>query len=248
MNERLFALIPSAGVGSRAGQSFPKQYRMIAGRDILHHTLLAFDACHEIAKTLVVLAPDDRHFDSRRFSGLRFVVRRCGGALRQDTVLNGLEVLAELGASDQDWVLVHDAARPGITPALIRSLIESVRDDDVGGILAIPVTDALKRAQPQEEKDVQDEPRVLCRESKKALWLAQTPQMFRMGILRDALVKAQQAQQPVEDEAEAMERMGYHPRMVLGSLRNVKVTYPDDFKALEGLLASSVGGLQVSEL
>ncbi len=249
MSERLFALIPSAGTGSRAEQPFPKQYRMVAGRDVLHYTLSAFDICHEITKTLVVLAPDDRHFDSRRFSGLRFVVRRCGGASRQVSVLNGLEVLTELGAADDDWVLVHDAARPCITPVLIRNLIGAVRNDPVGGILAVPVADALKRAEPQEgEAATTEARRILCRESRKDLWLAQTPQMFRIGLLREALISAGQANEQVDDEAQALERLGYRPRMVLGSLRNFKVTYPDDFEALEGLLSSNFGGLQVSDL
>jgi 2-C-methyl-D-erythritol 4-phosphate cytidylyltransferase len=117
----------------------PKQYRTVAGRDLLHYSLAAFDACSEFAQTLVVIAPEDQHFDARRFSGLRFAVRRCGGASRQASVLNGLHALAEFGAHDDDWVLVHDAARPGITALLIRTLVNALKDDAVGGIMALPV-------------------------------------------------------------------------------------------------------------
>ncbi len=143
---RLFALIPCAGTGSRSGSALPKQYRTLAGRALLHYTLAAFDALSEFAQTLVVISPDDPHFDARRFSGLRFAVSRCGGASRQASVLNGLMQLVEFGATDADWVLVHDAARPGITPALIRTLISTLKDDPVGGIVALPVADTLKSA------------------------------------------------------------------------------------------------------
>lgn len=149
MTPRLFALIPCAGTGSRSGSALPKQYRTLAGRALLHYTLAAFDACSEFTQTLVVISPDDTHFDARRFAGLRFAVRRCGGASRQASVLNGLMELTEFGATDRDWVLVHDAARPGITPQLIRTLITTLKDDPVGGIVALPVADTLKRVPSQ---------------------------------------------------------------------------------------------------
>ncbi|PLZ03683.1 2-C-methyl-D-erythritol 4-phosphate cytidylyltransferase [Burkholderia sp. WAC0059] len=231
MSSRLFALIPCAGTGSRSGSAIPKQYRTVAGRDLLHYTLAAFDACSEFAQTLVVIAPDDTHFDARRFSGLRFAVQRCGGASRQASVHNGLEALAAFGARDDDWVLVHDAARPGITPALIRSLVDALRDDPVGGIVALPVADTLKRAVPGEGGA-----RIARTEARDGLWQAQTPQMFRIGMLRGAIERAQQDGHDLTDEASAIEWLGHSPRLVQGSLRNFKVTYPEDFDLAEAFL------------
>ncbi|WP_321902670.1 2-C-methyl-D-erythritol 4-phosphate cytidylyltransferase [Paraburkholderia tropica] len=236
MTSRLFALIPCAGTGSRSGSAMPKQYRMVAGRELLHYTLAAFDACSEFTQTLVVISPDDTHFDARRFSGLRFAVRRNGGASRQASVFNGLAALEEFGATDDDWVLVHDAARPGITPALIRSLVEALKDDPVGGIMALPVADTLKRVAPHH---VPGGPRIERTESRDGLWQAQTPQMFRIGMLRTAIERAQQDGHDLTDEASAIEWLGHSPRLVQGSLRNFKVTYPEDFALAEAVLSHS---------
>ncbi|MCP3718097.1 2-C-methyl-D-erythritol 4-phosphate cytidylyltransferase [Paraburkholderia sp. CNPSo 3281] len=235
MTSRLFALIPCAGTGSRSGSAMPKQYRIVAGRDLLHYTLAAFDACNEFSQTLVVISPDDNHFDARRFGGLRFAVRRCGGASRQASVYNGLAALAEFGATDDDWVLVHDAARPGITPALIRALVESLKDDPVGGIMALPVADTLKRVA---SKDPAAPGAHIARtESRDGLWQAQTPQMFRIGMLRTGIERAQQDGHDLTDEASAIEWLGHAPRLVQGSLRNFKVTYPEDFALAEAILS-----------
>jgi 2-C-methyl-D-erythritol 4-phosphate cytidylyltransferase len=230
VTSRLFALIPCAGTGSRSGSVVPKQYRTLNGLAMLHYTMAAFDACSEFSQTLVVLAPDDHHFDARRFGALRFAVRRCGGMSRQSSVLNGLRELADFGAQDQDWVLVHDAARPGITPALIRALIAAVKDDPVGGIIALPVADTLKRVPAGDTLIARTEPR-------DGLWQAQTPQMFRIGMLRDAITRAQAAGHDLTDEASAIEWAGHAPRVVQGSLRNFKVTYPEDFMLAEAFLA-----------
>jgi 2-C-methyl-D-erythritol 4-phosphate cytidylyltransferase len=211
----------------------PKQYRTIAGHPLLRFALAAFDACSEFAQTLLVLAPDDTHFDSRRFSGLRFAVRRCGGASRQASVMNGLAALAEFGATDADWVLVHDAARPGITPALIRALIAAVKDEPVGGIAALPVADTLKRV---DVASLVGEERIARTESRNGLWQAQTPQMFRIGILREAIARAQRDGHDLTDEASAIEWAGHSPRLVRGSLRNFKVTYPEDFDLADAIL------------
>ncbi|MEX3839995.1 2-C-methyl-D-erythritol 4-phosphate cytidylyltransferase [Paraburkholderia sp. BR10882] len=235
MTSRLFALIPCAGTGSRSGSAMPKQYRIVAGRDLLHYTLAAFDACNEFSQTLVVISPDDNHFDARRFGGLRFAVRRCGGASRQATVYNGLAALAEFGATDDDWVLVHDAARPGITPALIRTLVESLKDDPVGGIMALPVADTLKRVAPKDP--AAPGAHIARTESRDGLWQAQTPQMFRIGMLRTAIERAQQDGHDLTDEASAIEWLGHAPRLVQGSLRNFKVTYPEDFALAEAILS-----------
>ncbi|MGN6668158.1 MAG: 2-C-methyl-D-erythritol 4-phosphate cytidylyltransferase [Trinickia sp.] len=230
MTSRFFALIPCAGTGSRSGAPMPKQYRTVAGRELLHFALAAFDACDELAQALVVISPDDAHFDEQRFAPLRFAVRRCGGASRQASVRNGLDALAELGAADDDWVLVHDAARPGITPALIRSLIAALADDDVGGIMALPVADTLKRV------DIDQGDRIARTESRNGLWQAQTPQMFRIGMLREAIARAERDGHDLTDEASAIEWLGHAPRLVQGSLRNFKVTYPEDFALAEAIL------------
>jgi 2-C-methyl-D-erythritol 4-phosphate cytidylyltransferase len=230
VTSRFFALIPCAGTGSRSGAPLPKQYHAVAGRELLHFTLAAFDACEELAQTLVVIAPDDTHFETQRFAPLRFAVRRCGGASRQASVRNGLDALAELGAADDDWVLVHDAARPGITPELIRSLITALADDDVGGIMALPVADTLKRV------DAERGDRIARTESRSGLWQAQTPQMFRIGMLREAIARAERDGHDLTDEASAIEWLGHAPRLVQGSLRNFKVTYPEDFALAEAIL------------
>ncbi|MGN6665705.1 MAG: 2-C-methyl-D-erythritol 4-phosphate cytidylyltransferase [Trinickia sp.] len=230
MTSRFFALIPCAGTGSRSGAPMPKQYRCLAGRELLHFTLAAFDACEELAQTLVVISADDTHFDAQRFAPLRFTVRRCGGASRQASVRNGLDALLEQGASGDDWVLVHDAARPGITPELIRALIAALAGDAVGGIMALPVADTLKRV------DTEHGDRIARTEPRGGLWQAQTPQMFRIGMLREAIARAERDGHDLTDEASAIEWLGHAPRLVQGSLRNFKVTYPEDFALAEAIL------------
>jgi 2-C-methyl-D-erythritol 4-phosphate cytidylyltransferase len=233
---RLFALIPCAGTGSRSGSAIPKQYRTLGQRALLYYALAAFDACSEFAQTLVVIAPDDTGFDARHFSGLRFAVARCGGASRQASVFNGLNALAEFGAREHDWVLVHDAARPGVTPELIRRLVSALRDDPVGGIAALPVADTLKRAATNEGNAAAAPPRIARTEARDGLWHAQTPQMFRIGMLREAILQAQQQGHDLTDEASAIEWLGHTPRLVPGSPRNFKVTYPEDFALAQALL------------
>ncbi|WP_082102662.1 2-C-methyl-D-erythritol 4-phosphate cytidylyltransferase [Robbsia andropogonis] len=241
---RLFALIPCAGTGTRAGGGLPKQYRSVAGRNMLYHALAAFDACAEFAQTLIALSPDDTAFDPRRFEGLRYAIRRCGGDSRHATVRNGLTVLqSDFGAQPHDWVLVHDAARPGVTPALIRTLIAAVSGDSVGGIVALPLADTLKRERLIVEaagtggaNDVPGQVRIAHTEPRDGLWLAQTPQMFRLGLLRDALDAANTTGRVVTDEASAIEAAGYAPQLVRGHMRNFKVTYPEDFALAEAFL------------
>lgn len=220
-NTRFFALIPCAGHGSRAGTTGPKQYEPIAGKPMVMHTLAAFAAVKRIAKTLVVVAQDDGFF-SRNFAPV--TAAACGGETRAVSVANGLHELRKLGADSRDWVLVHDAARCLITPELIDSLIDACVDDDVGGLLAQPLADTLKTSQGGRVAST------LQREDK---WLAQTPQMFRIGRLLEAL---EQAGDAVTDEAGAMEAVGQRPLLVPGGSQNFKVTYPDDFALAEAVL------------
>lgn len=246
MSERRFALIPCAGSGSRAGAGLPKQYRELAGHPMIWYALAAFSACESISATALVLAPDDlpleARFGSAAFAGLRFDTAFVGGQSRHESVLNGLRHLVQLGAEDQDWVLVHDAARPGLTPLMIDTLIRAVEGDDgdgpdaaIGGILAVPVPDTLKRAEAEPLHPSQPS-RIGGTVPREGLWQAQTPQMFRVGVLRQALEDALANGAVVTDEASAIERLGLKPRLVNGSLRNFKVTYPEDFALAEVLL------------
>ncbi|WP_441620484.1 2-C-methyl-D-erythritol 4-phosphate cytidylyltransferase [Cupriavidus sp. RAF12] len=239
VSDRRFALIPCAGTGSRAGGHVAKQYQTVAGRPMIWYALAAFSASEAISATALVLAPDDMPLESRfgaeMFAGLRFDTAFVGGDTRHASVLAGLHHLAQLGAVDTDWVLVHDAARPGLTPAMIDSLVRAVETDDdaneaIGGILAVPVPDTLKRADAGA--------RIGTTVSREGLWQAQTPQMFRVGVLRQALQDAMAAGAVVTDEASAIERLGLHPRLVNGSLRNFKVTYPEDFALADVLLGT----------
>jgi 2-C-methyl-D-erythritol 4-phosphate cytidylyltransferase len=224
-NTRFFALIPCAGHGSRAGTTGPKQYEPIAGRPMVMHTLAAFAAVKRIAKTLVVVTQGDGFF-TRNFAPV--TAAACGGETRAISVVNGLHELRKLGADSRDWVLVHDAARCLITPQLIDSLIDACLEDPVGGLLAQKLPDTLKS---------EEGGRVAATLGREDKWLAQTPQMFRIGRLIEAL---EQAGDEVTDEASAIEAVGQRPLLVPGSSQNFKVTYPDDFALAEAVLKGRV--------
>ena len=219
------ALIPAAGAGARMGAAAPKQYLPLAGRPMLYHSIKCM-AVPPVETVFVVLAPDDTtfaQFDWGEFGG-RLEPLYCGGATRRDSVHNGL-VAAMAAVDADDWVLVHDAARPCLPRADLARLIETLKDDEVGGLLALPVADTVKRATP--------DARVTATEDRSQLWLAQTPQMFRAGLLAQAL---HTAHGDVTDEASAVEQMGLKPRLVAGSRLNLKVTYPEDVLIAEGIL------------
>jgi 2-C-methyl-D-erythritol 4-phosphate cytidylyltransferase len=225
MSVRCFGLIPAAGQGVRAGADGPKQYQRLAGAPMLAHAVRALLADARVATVFVVLAVDDEAFaaldwgeDAERIAPLY-----CGGGTRRDSVFNGLVAMANVVDPD-DWVLVHDAARPCLERVALARLIDRVWDDDVGGILALPVADTLKRAGGDE--------RVVATEPRDGLWGAQTPQMFRHGTLLQALGLAPDA----TDEASGVERLGLRPLLVPGSTRNLKVTFPDDFATAARLL------------
>lgn len=226
---RCYALVPCAGVGQRAGTAGPKQYEAVAGRPMVAHTLEALAAVERIAATLVVLSPDDGQFDALLpgFAGERGWVERCGGATRAETVANGLAALRERGAQPQDWVLVHDAARCLVRPEWVDRLIDECLEDEVGGLLALPLADTLK-AQGRDN-------RVAATVDRTGKWAAQTPQMFRLGLLAPALAHAGPG---VTDESSAVEALGHEPRLVRGEWENFKLTWPGDFALAERLLAS----------
>lgn len=224
---RLHALIPCAGTGSRAGTAEPKQYRPLLGQPMVLHTLATFKGCARLASIVVVLAPGDRTLS---IDDERVVLAQVGGATRAESVLNGLGALSARGADDRDWVLVHDAARCLVTTQQIEALMDACQDDPVGGLLALPLPDTLK---------VAAHGRVSATVGREDKWLAQTPQMFRLGALREALRQhASRGFAGVTDEASAMELAGHAPRLVPGSAANFKVTYPEDFALAEAILRS----------
>ena len=190
------------------------------------HTLAAFAAVPHIAKTLVVVSVDDDFLASQHLNDALFSIAACGGSTRASSVFNGLKTLLNAGAVGHDWVLVHDAARCLITSAQIQQLLDACLNDEVGGLLALPLPDTLKSAHAG---------RVASTLSRADKWLAQTPQMFRIGSVLDALQLAGDA---VTDESSAIEAMGLAPKLVLGSAQNFKVTYPEDFALAQAVLQS----------
>lgn len=222
---RHFALLPAAGVGARMGAEHPKQYLDIHGRPMLWHAIRAFDTHPAIARVYVVISQEDGWWEAYDWSGFsRLTVLRRGGATRGRSVLNGLEAMAD-GVGADDWVLVHDAARPCLSRQLLDKLLAEVVGDAVGGILAAPVADTLKR-EGEGGRIQETVPR-------DRLWGAQTPQMFRHGLLTRAL---RQAGTAVTDEASAVEALGLGPRLVESDLTNLKVTYPRDLEVAAWLL------------
>ena len=208
----------------RLGGERPKQYLRLAGRPMLWHSLRAV-CVPPVEAVFVVLAPDDRAFASEDWTafGTRVSPLYCGGATRHESVRNGL---AAAKLERDDWVLVHDAARPCLPEEDLRLLVHECQSDEVGGLLALPAADTVKRS----DADL----RVAATEDRSRIWLAQTPQMFRAGLLAEAL---QRASGTVTDEAAAVEAMGLKPKLVAGSRRNIKVTFPEDVAIAEALLA-----------
>lgn len=252
---RFWALVPCAGTGSRAVAAppaapagstvsafgalaaaagepaapppVPKQYHLVAGYPMVMHTLAAFAGVGRLAGTLVAVAPGDQFLEAHAHPS--FFVVDCGGPTRAATVQGGLAALQAGGAQHDDWVLVHDAARCLVTAEQIDRLIDVCAQDSVGGLLAHQLADTLKTS-----TDGPGGVRVSSTVDRSNKWLAQTPQMFRIGPLQDALAKVGTN---VTDEASAMEAMGLHPRLVPGGAQNFKVTYPDDFALAEAVLA-----------
>lgn len=225
-----YALIPAAGSGSRFAAVQPKQYLALAGKPMLWHAVAAL--CRPPVETVfVVLAPGDKAFagyDWSAFAG-KLEPLYCGGATRRDSVYNGL-VAAMAAVNADDWMLVHDAARPCLPPADLARLWEDCRNDQIGGILALPVADTVKRM----SKDEAGAQRIAGTEDRAQLWLAQTPQMFRAGLLAQAL---RQAKGAVTDESSAVEQLGLKPRLVPGSRENLKVTWPEDLAIAQAILS-----------
>ena len=230
-------IIPAAGAGSRMQNVLPKQYILLAGKPIISHTIQVFFNHPRIASIHVALSADDIFWrDLPLDPASKLKLHYTGGNSRSETVLN---TLLSIQVADDDWILVHDAARPGLTHALLDKLLSTLENDVVGGLLALPVTDTLKFSGENSE--------VLKTIPRAHLWQAQTPQMFKYGVLKHALQASMNktkghaasggiANQPfATDEAEAIEALGLKPTLVQGELRNLKITYTQDLAMLEAL-------------
>ncbi|MEO6078561.1 MAG: 2-C-methyl-D-erythritol 4-phosphate cytidylyltransferase [Steroidobacteraceae bacterium] len=223
---RYWLIMPAAGSGRRFGAALPKQYLDLAGRTVIEHALATFLADPRCQQIVVALDPDDTLFRQLPLAGDPRIRLVAGGAQRCDSVRNAV---AGIAAADDDWVLVHDAARPCLTRADVDALIAALADDAVGGLLATPLSDTLKRADQRQ--------RVVDTPSRESLWRALTPQMFRLRLLREALHAAEVGGRAPTDEAQAMEWAGYAPRLVAGRADNLKVTSPTDLALVAAVLA-----------
>lgn len=239
-----YALVPAAGIGQRMGQTIPKQYLPLAGHPVIWHALRALCANLTIERVFVVLAADDQAWSDQVMAtlGPKLHVLRCGGETRAQSVLNGLTAMASIqGEIADDWVLVHDAARPCLTMSLLEKLMSDVGDDAVGGLLAVPVADTLKRAADPSAKSCDEVTRSVGTVARDGLWQAQTPQMFRHGLLLQALsqMNGMSGNVPtVTDEASAIEALGLAPRLVASTTHNLKITYPADLPLAEYLVSN----------
>jgi 2-C-methyl-D-erythritol 4-phosphate cytidylyltransferase len=223
---KVFAMVLAAGQGTRMGDPVPKQYIPIAGKPMMFHSIEAIAAVSRVERVFVCLAPMDRHWGEHDWSKLPDKIEAvfCGGAHRGESVSNSLKFLEQRIARD-DWVLVHDAARPCIETELVEQFLDELEDDAIGGLLAMPLADTLKSAD--------ENLRVAATIPRLNLWRAQTPQMFRYDVLRKGLEKKPLA----TDEAEAVESIGYNaPRLVQGENTNIKVTFAEDLQIAEMIL------------
>lgn len=226
---RFHIIIPAAGAGNRMASAIPKQYLPLCGKPIVSHSIQTFFSCPRIASINLALSAEDFFWRSLTLdSNSRLVLHYTGGDTRAQTVLNTLEAMRPNVAED-DWILVHDAARPGLTPALLNELLDTLEHDAVGGLLALPLADTLKQSNADQRVE-----KTIPREQ---LWQAQTPQMFRFSLLQKALADFEGSP---TDEAQAVEALGLQPKLVVGSMRNMKITYPQDLQLMEILIQKEI--------
>ena len=223
---KIFALVLAAGQGTRIGDAVPKQYITLAGKPMMFHSIETIASVPRVERVFVVLAPMDRHWGQHDWSAFPDKVEAifCGGTRRPESVTNAIKHISDRSAAD-DWVLVHDAARPCLQKELVEQFLDELEDDAVGGLLAMPLTDTLKSAD--------ENLRVAATIPRLNLWRAQTPQMFR----RDLLLRGLEKKPTATDEAEAVESVGYYsPRLVEGENTNIKVTFAEDIAIAEVIL------------
>ena len=226
--ENIHLIIPAAGESSRMGSTTPKQFSNFHGKTILEYVESIFSKLTAIKTITIALNKKQKYIESLncQFSNKTTLID-CGGSNRSETVLNALSIIGE-DIQKKDWIMVHDAARVGITESLVNNFIRDIVDDKVGGILAIPALDTVKRVDKKQQ--------IIRTEKRDEIWLAQTPQMFRFDLLNKALTSFKG--NPT-DESEAIEAFGLSPKIVKGSLVNFKITYPDDLMRVEKLIQGS---------
>lgn len=229
VTSKFWVVVPAAGSARRMGGAVPKQYLSLAGRTVIEWSLAPFLAHERTAALVVALAPNDQRWSQTTLAGDAKIATTVGGAERMDSVLAGLRALQDR-AAPEDWVLVHDAARPCFSIDDLDRLLNELQDDAVGGLLAAPVVDTLKRAD--------DGGRVLQTVAREKLWRALTPQMFRRDILQRALETALMKGVAATDEAQAVEALGLQPKLVAGDADNIKITLPEDLLRAERILKS----------
>lgn len=222
-------VIPAAGIGSRMQADCPKQYLTVSGQTILELTLTCFLEHPSLRGIVLALAEHDEWWPDLPFATDSRIQTVIGGAERADSVLNALLALESRGAQANDWVLVHDAARPLLAREDLERLLNRLANDPVGGLLAVPARDTLKQ--------VSFDGSVLKTIDRSVIWHALTPQMFRLGLLQRALADALQSGVMVTDESSAMEWAGFAPKVVEGCANNIKITRPEDLKMLQTLLS-----------
>ena len=222
---RFHVIIPAAGVGNRMATAIPKQYLPLCGKPTISHSIQTFFSCPRVTSIHLALSPEDYFWRNLTLdTNSRLHLHYTGGDSRSETVKNTLEAIRSQ-VDDEDWILVHDAARPGLTISLLDDLLNKLQDDPVGGLLALPLADTLKQSNV--------DARVVNTMPREALWQAQTPQMFRYTLLKAALESFDGLP---TDEAQAVEALGLQPKLVVGSLRNMKITYPQDVEWMELLM------------
>ena len=226
-SSKYWVVIPAAGVGSRMGVDKPKQYISINNKTIIEHTIDCFIDREEIEKIVIAISKEDEFWPTLAISNHDKIVTAPGGEERYQSVLNSLQALSGK-TENNDWVMVHDAARPCLNQSAIDRLIIELRTHDVGGILAMPCRDTMKRANDAGEIDKTVE--------RDSLWHAQTPQMFKYGMLLSAIEDALKNKTVVTDESMAIERMGFKPMLVPGHQENMKLTHKDDLEPLKAYL------------
>lgn len=217
LNVKFWAVVPAAGVGKRMNADRPKQYLMLSGKTVIEHTLSRLIEAQVFSAVSVAVSEEDPYWPELAIARHEAIITAPGGKERADSVLSGLKAIGHQ-ADDDDWVLVHDAARPCLTAEDIRLMINTLQNDDVGGILALPSHDTLKQVNGNDIVNTQD---------RRQIWRALTPQMFRYGMLKSALT-ATAGNLAVTDEASALELMGFTPKIVEGRPDNIKITRPED--------------------